>query len=72
MPISDITPPTPSASTDRLNLGEAHVRPSFAEVANYNLCGGCGNGLSGCFEVETSGSLDQWGLQVCSCSEIAE
>ena len=72
MPKNDITPPIASASTDRLNLGEARVRPSFTEAANYNLCGGCGNGLSGCFEVETSGSLDQWGLQVCSCAEACE
>ena len=72
MPSSDINPPIQTASADRLTLSETSVRTGHAGAANYNLCGGCGNGLSGCFEVETSGSLDQWGLQVCSCSEIAE
>lgn len=58
MPKNGITSPAATTSAERLTLGEAHVRTAFAETANYNLCGGCGNGLSGCFEVETS-----WGGQ---------
>lgn len=36
-----------------------------AAPANYNLCGGCGNGLSGCFEVETSFNARQCSNYMC-------
>lgn len=66
MPISEVHAPALAGSIERLHLGIGAVR----EASPHSWCWACG----GCapFEVDASGSLDQWGLQVCSCAEFSE
>lgn len=69
MPKHVIESPSTATTIDRLALSSQHVREtqpssvgnccwSFcgcfeAEGSNYNLCGGCTQGMVGCFELES-------------------